>query len=217
MKYGNTNLPENVRAFLDEIIDDEELCDAFYSRDVEIYDEDWVKDLEDNFQQEFESLMGPGDSSYKNIKAFARDGTGALWVILDDELIGYIGTEGQCGIVSRNINEFMNIIAALKGASLLFDFWDVDILSSEEAFIDAYNGSEEDEENDYSEVFDKFISKHGFTRDLKTIYEYIVKGLTVQPFFQVIATDDDYVDSASVLGLDGQEQLEALIDALTTE
>ena len=63
-------------------------------------------------------------------------------------------------------------------------------------------------------MFDKFISKHGFTRDLKTIYEYIVEGLTVQPFFQVIATDDDYVDSDSVLGPDGQEQLEALIDAL---
>ena len=216
MKYGNTNLPENVRAFLEEIIDDEELCDAFYSSDVEIYDEDWVKDLEENFQQEFESLMGPGDSSYKSIKAFARDATGALWVILDDELIGYIGTEGQCGIVSRNINEFMNIIAALKGSSLLFDFWDVDTLKSEEAFIDAYNESEEDDETDYNEVFDKFINKHGFTHDLKTIYEYIVKGLTVKPFFQVIATDDDYVDSASVLGLDGQEQLEALIDALNS-
>ncbi|MBR2993114.1 MAG: hypothetical protein IKF31_07395 [Clostridiales bacterium] len=216
MKYGNTNLPENVRAFLEEIIDDEELCDAFYSSDVEIYDEDWVKDLEENFRQEFEELMGPGDSSYKNIKAFARDGTGALWVVLDDELIGYIGTEGQCGIVSRNINEFMNIIAALKGSSLLFDFWDVDTLKSEEAFIDAYNESEEDDETDYNEVFDKFINKHGFTHDLKTIYEYIVKGLTVQPFFQVIATDDDYVDSASVLGLDGQEQLEALMDALNS-
>ena len=216
MKYGNTNLPENVRAFLEEIIDDEELCDAFYSSDVEIYDEDWVKDLEDNFQQEFESLMGPGDSSYKSIKAFARDATGALWVILDDELIGYIGTEGQCGIVSRNINEFMNIIAALKGSSLLFDFWDVDTLKSEEAFIDAYNESEEDDETDYNEVFDKFINKHGFTHDLKTIYEYIVKGLTVQPFFQVIATDDDYGDSDSVLGLGGQEQLEALIDALNS-
>ena len=216
MKYGNTNLPENVRAFLEEIIDDEELCDAFYSRDVEIYDEDWVKDLEDNFRQEFEDLMGPGESSYKSIKAFARDGTGALWVVLDDELIGYIGTVGECGIVSRNINEFMNIIAALKGSSLLFDFWDVDTLKSEEAFIDAYNESEEDDETDYNEVFDKFINKHGFTHDLKTIYEYIVKGLTVQPFFQVIATDDDYVDSASVLGLDGQEQLEALIDALNS-
>ena len=216
MKYGNTNLPENVRAFLEEIIDDEELCDAFYSSDVEIYDEDWVKDLEENFRQEFEDLMGPGESSYKSIKAFARDATGALWVVLDDELIGYIGTEGECGIVSRNINEFMNIIAALKGSSLLFDFWDVDTLKSEEAFIDAYNESEEDDETDYNEVFDKFINKHGFTHDLKTIYEYIVKGLTVQPFFQVIATDDDYVDSASVLGLDGQEQLEALIDALNS-
>lgn len=216
MKYGNTNLPENVRAFLEEIFSDEKLCDAFYVRDVEIYDEAWVKDLEDNFQEEFESLMGPGESSYKSIKAFARDATGALWVVLDDKLIGYIGTEGQCGIVSRNINEFMNIIAALKGSSLLGDFWDVDTLKSEEAFIDAYNESEEDDETDYNEVFDKFINKHGFTHDLKTIYEYIVKGLTVQPFFQVIATDDDYVDSDSVLGPDGQEQLEALIDALNS-
>ena len=218
MKYGNTNLPENVRAFLEEIIDDEELCDAFYSRDVEIYDEDWVKDLEENFRQEFEDLMGPGESSYKSIKAFARDATGALWVVLDDELIGYIGTEGQCGIVSRNINEFMNIIAALKGSSVLADFWDLDTLSSEEAFTEAYEESddEDDDETDYSEVFDKFISKHGFTRDLKTIYEYIVKGLTVKPFFQVIATDDDYGDSDSVLGLGGQEQLEALIDALNS-
>ncbi len=216
MKYDNTSLPENVRAFLEEIIDDEELCDAFYSSDVEIYDEDWVKDLEENFRQEFEELMGPGDSSYKSIKAFARDATGALWVVLDDELIGYIGTEGECGIASRNINEFMNIIAALKGSSILRDFWDVDTLKSEEAFIDAYNESEEDDETDYNEVFDKFIKKHGFTHDLKTIYEYIVKGLTVQPFFQVIATDDDYGDSDSVLGLGGQEQLEALIDALNS-
>ena len=84
----------------------------------------------------------------------------------------------------------------------------------EEAFIDAYNESEEDDETDYNEVFDKFINKHGFTHDLKTIYEYIVKGLTVQPFFQVIATDDEYGDSDSVLGPVGQEQLEALIDAL---
>jgi hypothetical protein len=211
MKYDNTNLPENICAFLEEIINDEKLCDAFYSRDVEIYDEAWVKDLEDNFQQEFEDLMGPGDSSYKNIKAFARDGTGALWVVLDDELIGYIGTEGECGIVSRNINEFMNIIAALKGSSLLADFWDLDTLSSEEAFTEAYE--ESDDETDYSEVFDKFIGKPGFNKDPKKLYEYVVKGITVEPFFQVIATEDEYVDSSSLLG-DDQEQLEALIDTL---
>ena len=60
------------------------------------------------------------------------------------------------------------------------------------------------------------LTSFRFSTDLNltVIYEYIVKGLTVQPFFQVIATDDDYVDSDSVLGPDGQEQLEALIDAL---
>ena len=160
--------------------------------------------------------MGPGESSYKNIKAFARDGTSALWVVLDDELIGYISTEGQCGIVSRNINEFMNIIAALKGSSLLADFWDLDTLSSEEAFTEAYEESddEDDDETDYSEVFDKFIGKHGFNKDPKKLYEYVVKGITVEPFFQVIATDDEYVDSDSLLGGDGQELLEELIDAL---
>ena len=36
MKHDNTNLPEHVRAFLEEIIDVEELRDAFYSRHVEI-------------------------------------------------------------------------------------------------------------------------------------------------------------------------------------
>ena len=168
MKYDNTNLPENIRAFLEEIINDEKLCDAFYSRDVEIYDEAWVKDLEDNFQQEFEDLMGPGDSSYKNIKAFARDGTGALWVVLDDELIGYISTEGQCGIVSRNINEFMNIVAVQRG--YIDDFCSVDILKTEKAFLEKYK---EAPESDYNKEFNRFIKKHGFTKDLKKIYEFI--------------------------------------------
>ena len=62
-------------------------------------------------------------------------------------------------------------------------------------------------------MLDKFIGKHGFTKDPKKLYEYVVKGITVEPFFQVIATEDEYVDSSSLLG-DDQEQLEALIDTL---
>ena len=48
------------------------------------------------------------------MKPFAREGTGALWTLLNDELVGYIGTEGECGIVARNIDEFMNIVSTLK-------------------------------------------------------------------------------------------------------
>ena len=60
-----------------------------------------------------------------------------------------------------------------------------------------------------------FIKKHGFTKDLKKIYEYIIKGVTIKPFFQVVATDDEYEDSYSILGSeDGQEALKSLIEML---
>lgn len=57
--------------------------------------------------------MEPGETNYK-LKPFARDGTGVLWVILNDILIRYIGTEGEAGIVSRSIDEFVNIVEFLS-------------------------------------------------------------------------------------------------------
>ena len=103
MEFENTSLPENVKKYLEEITGDEALLDAFFDCDVEIYDEEWVKDLDED-ESWLEELMGPGLSSYSDMKPFARDGSGALWVVLNDELIGYIGTEGECGIVAKNID-----------------------------------------------------------------------------------------------------------------
>ena len=207
MQYDSTNLPQAVKDFLEEIISNEELCDAFYDCDIEVYDEDWVKDIEED-EAWLEDLMGPGESTYEDLKPFARDGTGALWVVINDELIGYIGTEGECGIVARNINEFMNIVAVYRGC--LADIWDVDILESEDAFLEAAGETEE------NEVFDDFIEKHGFTKDLKDVYKMIISGMTTEPFFIHKATDDDYVDSYSLVGSDdGQEALEDLISRLS--
>lgn len=208
-KFNNTDLPKDVQDFLEEIYNDEDLKDAFFDCDIEIYDEAWVKDLEED-DSWFEDLMGSGESSYKNIKPFARDGLGGLLVVLDDEMIGYIGTEGECGIIARNINEFMNIVAVQRG--YIDDFCNADILKSVDAFIEEY---EEPRDSDYNREFNRFIKKHGFTKDLKKIYEYIIKGVTIKPFFQVVATDDEYEDSYSILGSDdGQEALESLIEML---
>ena len=112
MKYEDTNLPEKVSKYLDEIYSNNELNDAFFECDIELDGPEWVKDLE-NDENWLEDLMGPGKTNY-NLKPFARDGTGALWTLLNDELVGYIGTEGECGIVARSIDEFMNIVATLK-------------------------------------------------------------------------------------------------------
>ena len=207
MNFSNTNLPENVKKYLEEIYNDEELRDAFYDCDVEIYDEAWIKDLEDDDSWR-EDLMGPGESSYDDLKPFARDGSGALWVVIDDVLIGYIGTEGECGIVAKSIDEFMNIVAMGRYIS---DYCSLDILKSEEAFLDNLDDPDEDKET----VFDRFIEKHGFTKGPHELYEMIIQGLTVRPFFEIKATNDDYVDSYSILGSDdGQESLEKLIKML---
>ncbi|MCR5458292.1 MAG: hypothetical protein K6F51_00180 [Acetatifactor sp.] len=212
MKYESTSLPEKVQKYLEEIYNDEDLCEAFYDCDVEIYDEEWVKDLEED-ESWLEEMMGPGESTYHDIKPFARDGSGALWVVLDDELIGYIGTEGECGIVARNIDEFMNFIAVWRW--YLSDCWDVDVLGSEEEFLsmlrdpERLEQPEEKERND--KAFDGMIERHGFTRDPKKLYEMVTLGMTTKPFFMIKATDEDYVDSSSLLRSDdGQEVLEQL-------
>jgi len=196
-KYDHTKLPQDVRDYLVEIYNDEDLKDAFYNADIEIYDEMWVKDLEDD-DSWFEEMMGPGESTYENIKPFARDGSGALWVVLNDELIGYIGTEGECGIVARNIHEFMNIVSVWGG--YLYDYWGEDVLESSESFYETMNDPDRLEDYDDikkdKKVFKKFIKKHGFT---SKIYDMAVKGMTVTPFFVVKATNDDYVDSRALI------------------
>ncbi len=196
-RYDHTNLPQDVRDYLAEIYNDEDLKDAFYNADIEIYDEKWVKDLEDD-DSWFDELMGPGESTYENIKPFAREGAGGMWVVLNDELIGYIGTEGECGIVARNIHEFMNIVSVWGG--YLADYWDEDVLKSSESFYEIMNDS--DRLEDYNDikrdkrVFKKFIKIHGFTTK---IYDMAVKGMKVTPSFVVKATDDEYVDSEPLI------------------
>ena len=210
MKYDKTSLPNRVKEYLEEIYNDEELSDAFYDCDVEILDEACITDMEEDGSW-LDDLMGPSESResvYENIKPFAMDGTGAVWVVLNNELIGYIGTEGECGIVAGNIDEFMNIIAFGR----YFSDYSIENLKSEEDFVSSFFESENDE---HREVFEKFIEKHGFTRDPKKLYKMIIAGLTHKPFFEFKSTDDDYCDSYSILGSDdGQEALEKLIDLL---
>ena len=208
MNYDNTNLPDKLKKYMEEITSNSELLDAFFDCDVEIYDESWVKDLE-NDDSWLEDLMGPGISSYSDMKPFARDGSGALWVVINDEMIGYIGTEGECGIVAKTIDDFMNIIAFGQYYS---DYYNVSTLQSEEAFLKNVG---ETVGGEHAEVLDKFMAEHGFSGERSELYRKLINGLTVRPFLEIKAIDDDYCDSYSLLGSDdGQEALVHLIELL---
>jgi len=67
-------------------------------------------------------------------------------------------------------------------------------------------------ESNYNKVFDDFINRHGLKKDIKDVYDMIKLGLTVKPFLIIKATDVEYTDSYSLLGLDdNQETLEKFI------
>ena len=204
MGYKDHRLPNILNNYLEEIYANQELNNAFFDCDIEIYGPEWVKDLLDNDEWKEDFLTG-GKSNY-DIKPFARSGSGGLWVVLNDKMIGYIGTEGECGIIAKNIHEFINIVATCKGC-----FFRISHIKDEESFIHAYNVDNKDFE--YKDIMDQFIKKHHFENDPKKIYKMVKRGLTVKPFFIIKATDDNYVDSYSLLGSDdGQKSLEYFIE-----
>ncbi len=51
--------------------------------------------------------------------AFAKDGSGGEYVILEDESIGFIGSEGQVGRVAESLKD---LLAFLLHAGFISDF-----------------------------------------------------------------------------------------------
>ena len=43
-------------------------------------------------------------------KAFAHDGSGGEFILLDDASVAYNGSEGQCGRIAKNLDEFFSLI-----------------------------------------------------------------------------------------------------------
>ena len=200
MLFSDINLPKKLGEYLDEIYADEELKDAFYYSDVDMIGPESIVEL-----MEDESLwLEPGEANYE-MKPFAVSGDGGTWVILNDEYIGYVGSYGECGIVARNIDEFMNTMAVCKIMTFR-----IDDLKDEESFRKSIDIAYEEHGN--PSLYDKFIKKHGFETDISKVYEMVKLGYTVKPFFIIKAIDEEYCDSNSLFSLDGQEALEEFIE-----
>lgn len=200
MLFSDTNLPRKLCEYLDEIYADEELKDAFYYSDVDKIGPESIVELMDD-----ESLwLEPGEANYE-MKPFAVSGDGGTWVILNDEHIGYVGSYGECGIVARNVDEFMNTIAVCK-----LIYFRMDDLKDEESFKKSIDVAYEEHGN--PSFYDRFIEKHDFETDISKVYEMVKLGYTVKPFFVIKVIDEDYCDSNSLFSLDGQEALEEFIE-----
>ena len=73
--------------------------------DIYFYDE--IREVQLSYNNEEYSLDG---------HAFAQDGSGGEYVILEDQSIGFIGSEGQVGRVAESINDLLTFL--LHAASI---------------------------------------------------------------------------------------------------
>ena len=123
-----------------------------------------------------------------NLEPFACDGTGGIYVILDNKKIGYIDSEGEAGIVANNLKDFFSIVA---NCGYLSDYAKFKCLKDEKSFMDYFTKLEISREKD---IIKKFIEDNSLYNDPKKIYKIFKNAILTEPQLLLKATSEDYVD-----------------------
>lgn len=150
--------------------------------DVEEYDQ-LVDDLH--------FLMECSEGNY-NIEPFACDGSGGIYAVLDNELVGYIDSEGQAGIVAKNVHDFF---AILIHCGCLEDFGKFGWLDSQSEFMEQYKKCEEAYIKAFSEKFE-------FENDPLKIYQMFRESVSTKPKLLITATSEKYEDYQQIFDIE---------------
>ena len=158
--------------------------DCFYLKEELAEDLDWL--LEGGCKQDYDLIP------------FMNDGSGGLFVLVNDMHIAYMDSEGSAGYIAETIEDFVNILLVFK-----FFCYSEKSVKSFDVFMEEYNDDLFDKQP--SELINAFIEEEHMETDLKTVYHKLVKGLTILPPFVIDPTDDEYVTTTNVLRMDDEE------------
>ncbi|MCR5540014.1 MAG: hypothetical protein K6F71_04160 [Ruminococcus sp.] len=149
-------------------------------------------DIEEHEQliDDLEFLLECGESNYK-LEPFACNGSGGVYALLDGEMVGLINSEGEAGIVAKNIRDFFSIIIH---CCYLEDFGKFNWLDSFSEFTEHYQKCEDDFLKDFSEEFE-------LENDSQKIYQMFRNGVMTQPKLLITATSDEYEDYQQIFEL----------------
>lgn len=172
-----------------------QLEDAIYTEcDLEFADDESLED-------DLESLLEGGTCEYE-LKPFAIDGAGGVYAALNDNYIGYMTSEGQCGIVARNIRDFFVLLLNCK---MLYDYFREGVFDNPTAFINKFNevnGQVESQTN--KEIIDAFIEKNQFETNPEILYKIMKEAVITEPSFIIEPTIDGYEYSDDLFGTEQQ-------------
>ncbi len=167
--------------FINQIKNNEDLCD-YLSCECGV---DFAED--DILCDDLKSLLEYSKCNY-NMEPFACDGSGGVFVLLNQLLVGYVDSEGQAGIIANNIKDFFNIIL---NCGYVSDWAKFDWLADENTFIKAY--SELDLPRD-KDCIKRFIKENDLEYEPVKIYNIFKEAVSIKPQLTITATSDVYVD-----------------------
>ncbi|SFB66783.1 hypothetical protein [Ruminococcus albus] len=171
---NNNDLLKNI---IEYIKDNEELLDYLSGEcDLDFEDDEELAD-------DLSFLTENAKSNYK-LEPFACDGEGGIYALLDGEMVGMIDSEGQSGIVAKNIRDFFSIIIH---CGYLKDFGKFGWLEDHDEFSEHFIEIEEDFLEDFSEEFQ-------LETDPQKIFQMFREAVQTQPQLKITATSEDYDD-----------------------
>ena len=128
-----------------------------------------------------------GEESNYEIFPFGRKGDGSNYALLNGEQVAFISSEGECGIVARNVKEFFNIILTCKYITYYFERGVFDNIDN---FKERFNMANNEAEN--LEIIASFIKSQDFETDVNKIYEMFLQGIITEPSLILQANSEEY-------------------------
>lgn len=185
------NFETELEFYKKQIKENVQLEDALYTEcDLEFAEDETLKD-------DLEFLMEGGTCEYE-INPFAIDGSGGVYAALNHKYIGYLTSEGQCGIIAKNIKDFFVLISNCK---MLYDYFRENVFDNTTSFINKYkevNRQVESLEN--KKIIDIFIEKNRFENNPEILYHILKEAVITEPSFIIEPTLDEYGYSDDLFG-----------------
>ena len=174
-----------LNSIIDCIENDDELLSYLSSEcgfDVEEYDQ---------LTDDLDFLMECSECNY-SVEPFACDGSGGIYALLNSELVGYIDSEGQAGIVAKNLHDFFGI---LVHCGYISDFSKFGWLESLTEFKEHYRICDEAFIKTFSEQFE-------LENDPQRIYKMFIDAVLTQPRLIISAASEEYEDYQQIFEIE---------------
>lgn len=171
---------ERLKFYKEQIENNPELTQAMW--------EDCWFQFDDNINLETDILFC-GEKSNYSMFPFASDSGGDMYVLLDDKYVGFLDSEGGCGIIASSVDEFFNFCAVCKEYPAYFM---LGVFDSLDTFKSRLIELQQKSKSNNQKIFEKFIENNHFTTDISEIYQKTKLALTMEPRFILQANPEEY-------------------------